>query len=473
VRTKLLLPAAAVAIVLLAWAGGVSVHPPASWSGASDQVLPDPVKPRPAPKLPDINRQPLVLAEGQTVISITFDDGRESNALGAKMLTAHHLTGTFFLNSGNIGKSGYLTLPQVDTMATDGHEIAGHTVDHKDLADLTYNEAAREICGDRDTWLAWGFPVRNFAYPFSAIAPEGEQLTHGCGYNSARSLGETRTVHMPENATAANCTACPWSESVPPPNPFYTRASAQVRSNWTIDELEAQVTRVTDGDGSPYSGDGGWVQLTFHGICPSDCSDITTPVGQFEEFVTWLADQQLHGKLIVRTVGDVIGGDVAPAVSGPASPTSLVNGGLQTNQDGTLPCWQRGGYGNNEPEFSVVPGHSGTGEKIVVRDYHDGQVGLVSTQDLGDCAIAVSPGQTPTLSAWYKSDVPTRFSVYYRTSRGNWSYSTASPVLPASTGWTQATWRVPPAPKGATAISFGLVIAQNGEITTDDYELRK
>jgi peptidoglycan/xylan/chitin deacetylase (PgdA/CDA1 family) len=451
---------------------GISLHPPASWS-ANHDVVPDPVKPRPNPKLPAVKTRPLILAPGQTVVSLTFDDGRASNTLGAKILTEHDLAGTFFLNSGNIGKPGYLTLPEVDAIATSGHEIAGHTVNHPDLAGLTHDEVARQICGDRDTWLAWGFPVRNFAYPFSSATPEVEQIVHDCGYNSARSLGETRTVHMPENVTAENCRLCVWSESVPPPDPYYTRAPAQVRSNWTVEELEAQVTRATDGDGSPYSGDGGWVQLTFHGICPTDCSDITTPAAEFEAFVTWLADQQADGKLIVRTVGDVIGGDVAPAVSGPAPAANLVNGDLKVNQDGVLPCWQRASNGNNKLEFSVVPGHSGTGEKIVVRDYHDGEAGLLSTQDLGDCAVAVTPGQTPTLSAWYRSTVPTRFLVQYRTDRGNWFYSTSGPVLPASNGRTQATWKVPPAPRGATAISFGLMIAQNGEITTDDYELRR
>src|SRR5262249_43642301 len=195
----------------------------------------------------------------------------------------------------------------------------------------------------------------------------------------------------------------------------------------------------------------------------------TTPEAVFEAFISWLADQQASGRLIVRTVGDVIGGAVAPAVPEPAPSTALVNGDLKkTDRDGEPVCWHQGGFGDNKSEFSGVPGHSGTGEKIVVRDYHDGNAGLVSTQDLGDCAVAVSPGDTPTVSAWYRSSVPTRFVVYYRTNRGNWFYSTVGPVLPASTtDWTQASWKGKPVPKGATAISFGLMIAGNGELTTD------
>ena len=28
------------------------------------------------------------------------------------------------------------------------------------------DEIQRQVCEDRNTLLAWGFPVRNFAYPF-------------------------------------------------------------------------------------------------------------------------------------------------------------------------------------------------------------------------------------------------------------------------------------------------------------------
>ena len=93
----------------------------------------------------------------QTVVTITFDDGRASNAYGAEMLTNHHLPGTFFINSGNIGKPGYLTMPQLDGIAAEGHEIGGHTVNHPDLATDTTDEIARQICDDRETLLGWGF----------------------------------------------------------------------------------------------------------------------------------------------------------------------------------------------------------------------------------------------------------------------------------------------------------------------------
>lgn len=430
-------------------------------------IPPDPVPARPNPILPPVNTDPLALAPGQTVVSITFDDGRASNALAATILHAYGLAGTFFLNSGNIGQPGYLTLPQVDGIALAGNEIAGHTVNHPDLGTFTTDEIARQICGDRKTLLGWGFMVRNFAYPFSSASPEIKQIAQSCGYDSARSLGELKTYHVPEDwdmADPANsCGLCAWSETVPPQDPMYTKAPAEVRSTWTLDDLKTQIT----------NGTGGWVQLTFHGICPTDCSDITTPADEFSVLLSWLASQQAAGTLLVRTVGDVIGGPVNPPVPGPPPTSVVINPSLEETQDGIPSCWMRASYGDNKPEFSTEGAlHGGVAERLVMREYRNGDAKLLPTEDLGTCSPAVVPGTRYTLGVWYASTVPTRFSVQYRLARGNWVYGTASPMLSPATEYIPASWMTPPIPDGVTAVSFGLALDQNGELVTDDYTIQ-
>ena len=456
------------ALCLVVSGCGIIVRPPtAPVVPTVVGVPPDPVQPRPNPVLPPVSTEPLDPAPGQTVVTITFDDGRASNASGAQMLAAHGLAGTFYLNSGNIGKPGYLSLPDVDAIALSGSEIGGHTVNHPDLSVLTSDEVHRQICEDRDTQLAWGFPVRNFAYPFGWTSPEVEQAVQDCGYNSARSLGDLWGSRPLDGIPLdQQCSECDPAELIPPDNPMHTQAPAQVKANWTITDLQTQVT-------TAMAHGGGWSILTFHGICPTDCSDITTPQALFEEFVTWLADQQTQGHLIVRTVGDVIGGPVAPPVQGPPPTTTLVNPDLEQTQDGVPSCWMQASYGNNKPEFSVVPtDHSGTSaERLVMRDYVDGDAKLLPTEDLGTCAIAVTPGSTPTIAAWYTSTAPTRFSVQYRMARGVWVYGAASPHFTPATAYTLASWTLPPIPERVTAISFGLILAQNGELVTDDYSL--
>ena len=124
-------------------------------------------------------------------------------------------------------------------------------------------------------------------------------------------MGQLRTVHLPENAKPEeSCEQCDWAEAVPPGDPLAVRAPAQVQSNWTLPEFQAQVTNAQDNGG-------GWVQLTFHGICPTDCTDLSVSEATFTEFVIWLADQQAQGRLIVRTVGEVIAGPVEPAPTTP------------------------------------------------------------------------------------------------------------------------------------------------------------
>lgn len=259
------------------------------------------------PDLPEPIVDPMVPTPGETVVTLTFDDGRASNVRAAQILSSRGLRGTFFVNSGGIDQPGFLALSDLDWIATNsGNEIAGHTATHAELDKLGPEQVRQEICDDRATLMDWGFPVRNFAYPFGYVTPELEKVAAACGYNSARGLGGLRTIHPPDNPDSAySCDDCAWTESIPPTDPMNTRAPAQVMADWTLADYLQQVIEAER--------EGGWLQFTFHGICPSDCSDITAPVQTFTDFVVWLAEEQAQGRVSVRTVGEVVGGPVQPA----------------------------------------------------------------------------------------------------------------------------------------------------------------
>ena len=272
---------ALLAVCLLMTGCGVELRtPPAATTvtvSATTQI-----QDRPPPVLPPPPVDPLVLAPGQTVVTLTFDDGWASDARAAQILNAAGLRGTFFINSGTIGTPDFLTLAELDWIATSsGNEIAGYTITKPRLDSLTPAQIRHEICDDRATLMKWGFPVRNFAYPFGYVTPEIEQTVASCGYNSARAVVET----FGEQGTV---------ETVPPTDPFRTASSEQGGDLSAMADLQRAVT--------PESG--GWVQLTFHAI---------TAIPAFTDFVLWLADQQAQGRLVVRTVGEVIGGAVQPA----------------------------------------------------------------------------------------------------------------------------------------------------------------
>jgi peptidoglycan/xylan/chitin deacetylase (PgdA/CDA1 family) len=401
----------------------------------------------------------------QTVVSLTFDDGDDNQAAAAETLNEFGLDGTFYIISGYVGAASYLTRPQVDALAAAGHEIGGHTVNHSDLATLPADEVARQVCNDRAVLTSWGYTVRSFAYPFASSTPAVEEAVQDCGYSSARMLGDIQSRF--------GCDDCDFAESLPPQSSFYTRALDQVESTWTLDDLKTSVTNAEKNGG-------GWVQLTFHNICESGCGDPTTTPAIFRDFVEWLAPRAQSNNTVVKTVGDVIGGDALPVVAGPTTPAAgpgvnaVVNPSMETaGQLGLPECWMQGGYGSNTPGYSVVsPGRTGgTAGKVTLTGYTDGDAKLLPLFDGGSCSPTVVPEHSYSLRAWYTSTAATQFTVYLRTDNGAWKYWTSSPWFDPSDTFTEAVWETPPIPAGMSGISYGLNIFSNGEITTDDYSL--
>lgn len=403
---------------------------------------------------------PLEIIPGQTVVSVTFDDGFSGQARAAEILSGNGLQGTFYLNSGLLDDAGSLTLRQAKDLALAGHEVGGHTFSHPNIDSLDAAEAQREICQDRENLLSLGFEVTNFAYPFaSGAAVTG--LVQECGYNSGRGLGGT---------LSDLCTGCPQTESLRPANPNLLKAPNQVERDWTLADLQEAVTTAEE--------DGGWVILTFHGLCPYQCEWIDVDEQLFAEFAEWLAQRTATGPTVVRTVQDVIGGPRVPPVEAPqAQPAppgenGIRNADLEQWTDEGPVCWMEAGFGRNSPEFGAAAGTQGSkGSEIFMRNYRDGDAKLTPKLDLGACAPAVQAGHRYSLRLWYASDSRTQFSVHYRDSSGEWHFWEAGPYLETSSRFKPAEWTTPPVPEGATALSFGLAVSGDGFAKTDDYAL--
>ncbi|MDQ0031488.1 S-layer homology domain-containing protein [Arthrobacter bambusae] len=405
-------------------------------------------------------------AAPNTVVSLTFDDGNADQLTAEATMKNLGLVGTFFITTGWVDQPSYLTSANLQQIAADGNEIGGHTVTHPDLVSLTSAESTRQICNGRVALMNMGFKVTSFAYPFASEDPATEALVKGCGFNSARGLGDAASKD-PASATL------PAADTIPPANAYDTKAPDEVDSTWTLQDLQNQVTHAqTTG--------GGWVQLTFHHIATNTDPTLTITPTLFTQFATWLAQQKTAGTVAVKTVDQVVGGAQQPAVPGPAVPppptpgTNMIqNPSLETLVNTVPQCWAAGGYGTNTPAFSIVtPGHTGNNaEQLTMTGWVSGDAKLLPALDLGGCSPTGIPGHTYQLKAWYKSTVDTQFEVYYRTGSGFWQYWTASPLVVPAANWTQITWNTPPLPAGASGISWGLNIQANGTITTDDYEM--
>jgi len=250
----------------------------------------------------------------RTFVSLTFDDGDVTQELAGRLLRAHGMQGTFYVNTGPIDAKdpSYLTWSQVLSLHRDGNDIGGHTADHVDLTDPQLPESVKrdETCRDRTRLLQMGLDPQNFAYPFGALDPAVKQLVESCGYRSGRSAGSV-SLDGPV-----------FAETVPPGDPFATmaldgptgpaeaRPSTDVSSNpLTLDYLQRAVVSAADHGG-------GWVQVVLHHICSTSDPGFTTCMtgeaaveeGVFAAFLDWLRDDAPEGTT-VRTVRQVMSGD--------------------------------------------------------------------------------------------------------------------------------------------------------------------
>jgi peptidoglycan/xylan/chitin deacetylase (PgdA/CDA1 family) len=389
------------------------------------------------------------LAAGQTVVSLTFDDGTATQYQAGAAMATHGMRGTFYVNSSRLGSSDYyMTWAQVQLLAAIGNEIGGHTAHHVNLPQTDPTEARRQICLDRVNLLNNGLDATDFAYPYGAFNATTEQQAQACGYNSARSTN----VHVPED--------------IPPADPY---AIHEGGGGGDLQSLKNAVTTAEQQGG-------GWVPLVFHQICDG-CDTGTITPADFNAFLDWLQLRGANGT-VVKTVAQVTGGSVKPAVAPPAPPpapngsNAVRNASLETdtNTDSAPDCWTFDNFGNNSFNWMrTSDAHSGSwAERVNITNYQDGDAKLEPTQDLGFCTPTVTPGHRYVITAWYKSDAPVSFSAFSRDTLGGFGFWTSSSTFPASSTWQKASWTTPVIPSGTNGLSFGLTLSSNGSLTVDD-----
>jgi hypothetical protein len=273
-----------------------------------------------------------------------------------------------------------------------------------------------------------------------------------------------------------SCSDCPTAETVPPADPYAIRTADDVESNWTLSNLQNLVTRAEQ--------NGGWLPLNLHHVCATNCVAESISPTTLDRFLAWLKPRSAATiRTTVRTAAQVLGGAVKPAVA-PTPPPAPGAPGVNTVRNASLEsanavfpnvpgCFTSAGYGTNTVTVSRVNDvHTGSwASRIVMSSRTDGDAKIIPTFDLGQCSSQVAQGRTYQVSAWFKSDVQTFFTLYKRNAIGQWSYWTQSPRIAPSSTWTQATWISPPPPADAVAASFGLTIDSVGTLTTDDYGL--
>ncbi len=107
------------------------------------------------------------------IIVFTFDDGDKTIYENAyRIMKDYDFEGTLYLNSGSVGLGNDMTIDRLHEMYNDGWEIGGHTIDHVNLPDFTYEEAKYQIEEDYNFFRKQGFVMHSFALPSGHATPE-------------------------------------------------------------------------------------------------------------------------------------------------------------------------------------------------------------------------------------------------------------------------------------------------------------
>ncbi len=118
-------------------------------------------------------------------VVLTFDDGwGEDLGIARQYLEPRGMKGVFFVYTGAVVGSPYLSWSEVKALDSEGHEIESHTISHPDLRTLNDESLAREMRESKATLeRELGHPVEAIAYPFGLDDPRVDHAAEDAGYH--------------------------------------------------------------------------------------------------------------------------------------------------------------------------------------------------------------------------------------------------------------------------------------------------
>lgn len=120
-------------------------------------------------------------------VVLTFDDGYADAYTNIyPVLRRNHLTATFFICPGLLGRPRYLTWKQVQDMSRHGMDIEAHSMTHPDLTAVPAAQTWGEIYQSRAILQSrLHRPVDIFAYPYGSFNALVVQDVQKAGYWAA------------------------------------------------------------------------------------------------------------------------------------------------------------------------------------------------------------------------------------------------------------------------------------------------
>ena len=132
-------------------------------------------------------------------LTMSFDDGRIHDRRLVDIFNHYGIKGTFHLNSGKLDTPDYVTSSEIKDLYR-GHEVAGHSVSHCHLEDLSVPSMIHEILEDkRKLEQLTGTVVRGFSYPFGTYSEQVIEVLRSCGIEYARTVSSTNRFLIPRS----------------------------------------------------------------------------------------------------------------------------------------------------------------------------------------------------------------------------------------------------------------------------------
>lgn len=128
-------------------------------------------------------------------LTFSYDDGMVFDIRLAELLRSHGMKGTFHLNSGKLGvedgKDHFVSAEELNQIY-EGHEVACHGVEHRNLPTITHQQAVKELEEDRKNLeKLTGGMVQGMSYAFGNYNEEVKQIARSLGIKYSRTVRDT------------------------------------------------------------------------------------------------------------------------------------------------------------------------------------------------------------------------------------------------------------------------------------------
>lgn len=132
-------------------------------------------------------------------LTFSYDDGTIHDERLVEIFDRYGMKGTFHLNSGRIGKEGYIHTEQLPNLYC-GHEISCHSVSHPFPNAIPVTEWLREVWEDRKSLEnVADCSVRGMSYPYGVYNTSVIETAKSCGIVYSRTVNATGGFGIPDD----------------------------------------------------------------------------------------------------------------------------------------------------------------------------------------------------------------------------------------------------------------------------------